>query len=273
MTVQLRVLSLGAGVQSTTLALMAARGEITPAPDCAIFADTQSEPEAVYRHLDWLETVLPFPVHRVTAGSLRQQILDGAKGIGKVNGRPPLHIRNPDGTKGFSNRQCTQDFKIIPIERQIRLLAGIKPRSRGPKEPIVEQWIGISTDEAARIKPSQHRWKAHRWPLIEYRMSRWDCMNWLARNDYPIPPKSACTFCPFHSDRMWRDMRENDPASWVDAVAIDHALREHPGRLMLRGEPYLHASLMPLSEVDLSTAEDRGQLNLFNNECEGMCGV
>lgn len=65
----LRVLSLGAGVQSTTLALMATKGEIE-APDCAIFADTGWEPKAVYRHLQWLEDVLPFPVHRVSAGDI-----------------------------------------------------------------------------------------------------------------------------------------------------------------------------------------------------------
>ena len=61
------VLSLGAGVQSTTMALMAAVGELQPMPDCAIFADTQDEPAAVYRHLAWLMSgVLPFPVHVVT---------------------------------------------------------------------------------------------------------------------------------------------------------------------------------------------------------------
>ena len=59
---KLNVLSLGAGVQSTVMALMAAEGEITPMPDCAIFADTQFEPESVYTHLDWLETQLPYPV-------------------------------------------------------------------------------------------------------------------------------------------------------------------------------------------------------------------
>ena len=67
----LTLLSLGAGVQSSTLALMAACGEISPMPDGAIFADTQSEPAAVYTYLDWLERQLPFPVYRVTAGSLK----------------------------------------------------------------------------------------------------------------------------------------------------------------------------------------------------------
>ena len=73
---KLVVISLGAGVQSTTMALMAAHGEITPMPDCAVFADTQAEPKAVYEHLAWLMSpnVLPFPVHIVTAGSLTDEI-------------------------------------------------------------------------------------------------------------------------------------------------------------------------------------------------------
>ena len=39
------IISLGAGVQSSTMALMAAHGEIGPMPDCAIFADTGAEPQ------------------------------------------------------------------------------------------------------------------------------------------------------------------------------------------------------------------------------------
>ena len=83
--VLLRALSLGAGVQSTTLALMAAQGEISPMPDCAIFADTQSEPKAVYEHLSWLMSpnVLPFPVHVETLGNLGIEILKATRGESK----------------------------------------------------------------------------------------------------------------------------------------------------------------------------------------------
>lgn len=84
------IISLGAGVQSSTMAMMAARGMLTPMPDCAIFADTQSEPAAVYRHLDWLEKQLPFPVHRVTAGSLRDEILGATAGKNRMDARPPF---------------------------------------------------------------------------------------------------------------------------------------------------------------------------------------
>ena len=70
------IISLGAGVQSSTMALMAAKGEITPMPDCAIFADTGWEPVRVYEWLDWLETQLPFPLYRVSKGNLREDIVN-----------------------------------------------------------------------------------------------------------------------------------------------------------------------------------------------------
>jgi 3'-phosphoadenosine 5'-phosphosulfate sulfotransferase (PAPS reductase)/FAD synthetase len=59
-------LSLGAGVQSTVMALMADRGDFGAIPDVAIFADTGWEPEKVYKHLDWLESELKnFKILRV----------------------------------------------------------------------------------------------------------------------------------------------------------------------------------------------------------------
>ena len=235
----LHYLSLGAGVQSTTVALMAAHGLITPMPDCAIFADTKAEPRAVYEHLDWLMSgnMLPFPVHVVSAGDLRQEMLDAAQGIGGAWGRPPLFVRNdltgvaqsawdglplaggtdelqtPRGEVGRTRRQCTQDYKLEPIIPEVRRLAGIKPRSPGPKQPCVEQWIGISLDEIQRVRTSRRRWIANRYPLVELRMTRGDCLQWLARHGYPEPPKSSCTFCPFHSDAAWRAMKLTDPES------------------------------------------------------------
>src|SRR5271169_3696832 len=76
MSEPIHILSLGAGVQSSTMALMAACGEITPMPVAAIFADTQDEPQSVYTWLDWLEKQLPFPVHRVTRGRLSTRALE-----------------------------------------------------------------------------------------------------------------------------------------------------------------------------------------------------
>lgn len=271
--IRLRVLSLGAGVQSTTLALMAAHRAVRPMPDCAIFADTGWEPAAVYDHLAWLMSpnVLPFPVHDVTGGDLRADLLRAGEGHRWTS--IPAFTRTVKGVRfsiGMIRRQCTKHYKIVPIRRMVRELAGLTQRP-SPAAPVVEQWIGISLDEAVRMKPSFEDWQVNRWPLIEKRMTRRDCLRWLATHEYPVPPKSSCIGCPFHADEAWRQMRDKDPAAWLDAVAIDRAIRT--GVRGIRGEAFLHRSAVPLDKADLTKPQDAGQLDPWGNECEGMCGV
>ena len=271
--IRLRVLSLGAGVQSTTLALMAAHGHFGSV-DCAIFADTGWEPAAVYEHLRWLMSpnVLPFPVHIVSSGNLRQSLI--AAGNGERWASTPAFTRTVDRrgniSIGMIRRQCTTTSKIEPIRRKVRELVGLT-RERSPKHPVVHQWLGISMDEVVRMKPSREAWQVNRFPLIEKRMTRQDCLNWLKSHGYPEPPKSACIGCPFHSDAMWRSMRNNDREAWDDAMEVDRAIRT--GLRGIRGEVFLHRSGVPLDEADLSTVADHGQLDLWPNECEGMCGL
>jgi hypothetical protein len=248
------------------MALMAAHGEITPMPDCAIFANTQWEPKAVYEHLRWLcsDNVLPFPVHIVTAGDLRQAILDRSNTNGGRFAAVPWFMQLPNGDEGMGRRQCTKEYKLRPVQKKIVELLGGHPKAGA------SVWIGISTDEIIRVKPSRVQYIVNRWPLIEKNVNRNDCKRWLERNGYPVPPKSSCVGCPFHSNAQWRALRDGSPLEWDDAIRVDAAIREQPG---FRGKQFMHRSLVPLSQVDLSTLEDYGQLNLFNNECEGMCGV
>ena len=187
------IISLGAGVQSTTMALMAACGEIGPMPDGAIFADTGAEPQGVYRHLDWLEKQLPFPIYRVSVGNLREEIVAAMTGLGhRMDARPPFFT----SSGGMLRRQCTQDFKILPITRKVRELIGLKKGQRGPKTPVVEQWIGISCDEAMRMKPSRLTYIKHRWPLIEKEMRRSHCLSWNIAKGYPKPPEERLHVLP-----------------------------------------------------------------------------
>jgi hypothetical protein len=271
----LNILSLGAGVQSSTMALMAAKGEITPMPDAAIFADTGAEPQAVYDYLNWLEPLLPFPVYRVgsnitlTAAQLRTT----TKGDGTeyVRNLLPAFTRNPDGSQGMLLRKCTGEYKITPIKQKVRELW------KGSGAECVVQWIGISRDEAVRMKPSGVGYISHRWPLIELGMLRSNCLEWMERNGHPAPPKSACVYCPYHSDAHWRSMRDEAPDEFQVAVEFERAwnrlLEAEFGESKMRGEVRLHRSMVPLDQADLSTSEERGQPSLFNNECEGMCGV
>lgn len=257
------VISLGAGVQSSTMALMAAHGEITPMPDCAIFADTQWEPPAVYEWLMWLESKLTFPVYRVSAGDLRQDILDGMNSTRQRIAAVPWFMKHHNGDMGMGRRQCTSEYKLRPIQRKIVELTG------GRKRSSACVWIGISVDEISRMKMSRVKYIDHRWPLVDLRMNRQDCLDWMKAKRYEEPPRSACIGCPFHSNEEWRRIKA-DPGLWVDAVEIDTAIRNQP---KMRAQQFAHRSLVPLSEVDFRTAEDHGQANLFENECEGMCGV
>lgn len=259
----LRVLSLGAGVQSSALLLMALHGEIER-PDVAIFADTGWEPKAVYDWLAQLQMIAAkydFPIHITSAGNLRDKALAKPEAVDM-----PLYMRNLEGKSAILRRQCTQRFKIYPVRVKITELLGVKT-GRGKN---VEQWFGISLDEATRMRVSDVKYITNRYPLIERRLTRQDCLMWLERNGYPRPPKSACIGCPYHSDEIWRDMKLNHPEEWADAVATDEALRHARGKY---GETFLHRKLIPLRLVDLSTPQDKGQMDMFDMECFGMCGV
>ena len=248
----MKIISLGAGVQSTTLALLAHHKEIEP-PDYAVFADTGWEPKAVYKHLDWLESYLNFPVCRVSAGSLKNSLLNhNGKGFDAV----PFYT----GNGGMGRRQCTNQYKLRPIQKLCKPYS-----SKG--NPVILQ-LGISTDEWTRMKPSRVKYIKNTWPLIDLEMSRNDCLNWLKNKEYSIPSKSACLGCPYHNDGLWREIKNNFPDEFEETCKVDDAIRTN-----FREQQFMHRSLKPLRDVDFRTMEEMGQLNFFTNECEGMCGL
>tara|TARA_Y100000114_G_C11706720_1_gene301350 strand:+ start:235 stop:1062 length:828 start_codon:yes stop_codon:yes gene_type:complete len=262
----LRVISLGAGVQSSVMALMAKMGEIKPMPDCAIFADTMDEPEEVYEHLYWLKKILPFEVYIVSKNNmpLSDALISLSNKDTKNGVLAPLHSID----KRMSLRHCTRAYKIEPIRNKIRQLLNVKKGEKVSKDIIVEQWIGISTDELQRVKFSNVKYIENRFPLIEIGMNRNDCINFFNKNFKRKLPRSACVYCPFKRNDEWRYLRDNDVKGWKKAIKIDEKLRlDFHGK-----EQFVHQSRVPLKDADLSTAEDRGQLN-FLDECEGMCGV
>lgn len=240
---------------------MAEKGEITPKPECAIFADTKNEPASVYKWLDWLETKLSFPVIRVSKGDLGKAATRVRHSKhGTIYTKPSLPAFIEGG--GIAPRQCTLDYKIIPIQQEIR-------RQIGKKGHCI-QWLGISTNEADRMKPSRKKWIENRWPLIEKRMNRHDCMIWMKKNGYPEPPRSACYYCAFHSDNEWQRLKTMEPEAFQKAVQLEKdyqfALKDATN---LRGKPFLHKSCKPLETI----AFDQGHADFFTNECEGHCGL
>lgn len=292
MTVK-NILSFGAGVQSTTLLFMSCEG-LLPKLDHVIFADTQWEPSAVYRHLEWCTEYAArhgITIDVRTAGNLREDLIDfwGPLRKSKSGNRRasiPAFVKNPDGSQGIVRRQCTSEYKINVIERYVReKCLGLRRGQRWPKSHAVTQWIGISCDEVQRMKrstrPAVHYWH----PLIEADacaihdgrsmfssgMDRADCLAWIASRNLPTPPRSACIGCPFHSNAEWAALT---PEELADACEVDALIRQRQrgrDKSDLVGDPYLHRSLIPLVEIDFGTASENPLT--WNDECSGICGV
>ena len=271
----LNVLSLGAGVQSTVLALMAEAGyEGFEKPDLAIFADTGWEPQAVYDHLDWLETQLSYPVVRVRNGNIRESILRGKNPDGRQFLDVPVYVVKPDGKNYVGTRQCTKLYKIQPIYKYLKEVLINSPKGEKVKDTQVLMWMGISLDEAARQKEAKAPWVTNTYPLLDRRYSRLQLQQWFAER-YPerALPKSACIGCPYHSNAAWAYMKEHDKVSWNDAVGVDWALRNLPQSAgTIEGTAYLHRSRKPLNEVDFGNAAEKHEAEM-QEECEGLCGI
>lgn len=274
----MRILSLGGGVQSTVMCLLAEEEAFGYKPDYAIFADTHWEPSAVYENLDWLKNQVSFPVLTTDNGrSLREDVRNGVNAQGKPWLTLPVFLSDESGENvGINWRQCTKNYKLDPIRRKVQDLLGVNPREQLPSATWVEMWLGITHDEILRVKNSRNWWVKHRYPLVDdVPMTREDCQTWFAER-YPdrYLGRSACVGCPFRSSKSWLEIKKYEPVLFDEAVEIDQMLRSngHNASEMFRKNAYLHHRMMPLDEAinaDLEEFDDDG----FINECEGYCGI
>lgn len=274
----MRILSLGGGVQSTVMCLMAEAGEFGVQPDYAIFADTHWEPSGVYHTLEWLQKQVSFPIVVTDNGrSLRDDVLNGVNAQGKPWLSIPAYLADTKGgAAGFNWRQCTKNYKLDPIRKKVQELLGVTSREAMADGTWIEMWLGITTDEIARVKTSRHWWIGHRYPLVdEVAMTRQDCIHWFhKRHPGRTLSRSACIGCPFRSSSSWLDIKQSEPELYQEAVEIDAMLRSstHNAGRMFRKQAYLHHRRIPLEEA-LALDNQERDVNGFINECEGHCGL
>lgn len=264
MASNIRVLSFGGGVQTVTMVAMCIKGDL-PKPDLVIFADPQWESKSTYEYMNKLMPLMKqhgMPLVIRTRGNIRKDALSG-----KRFATMPV-FTNLNGKGGMLLRQCTNDYKIQVVMKGIREHLGVLKHKRVKDK--VDLWLGISIDEAIRMKPSRIKWIENKYPLIDVGMSRSSCISYLNRNSFEIPPKSACIGCPFHDDSYWKNMQKKYPEEFEDACKFDDAIRTNATkRGNIKSEIFLHRSLRPLREIKF----DDGNLELFGNECEGHCGL
>lgn len=178
---------------------------------------------------------------------------------------PGFTLDNKTGSRGQIRRQCTHDWKILPIRRFIRTVIS------KPTPGAVESWQGISLDEWQRMRTSDVAYITNVYPLVNRRLTRADCVAWLQANGLDVPPKSACTFCPYKSVNSWKKLKRVGGADWEEALRVDGAIRSKRPKHDL----FVHPARVPLAEA-VRIPEDVGtkQLGLFNEEapCDsGYC--
>lgn len=278
-----RVLSLGGGVQSVALYLLAVTGRLSQKPDVAIFADTKWEPKHVYDTITMLREQFgeELPIEVVSYSNLYEDsfagriVGDGKNKKGRHCFQLPVWLRI-NGKNSAFKRQCTNNYKIQPVMRKTRELIGLNPRQRVPDNTRAEMWMGISTEEAQRIKPNREWWVSNYYPLIqELRWSRDQCEEYL-ESEYPELPvgRSACAGCPYRTTKAWLELRESDPQLFTDAVKLDEKLRKKSakGHRAIKGEPFLHRDRLPLEEA-IEAATAKADREGFLEECDGYCGI
>lgn len=268
-----RVLHLGAGRQSSTIAEMSVNGDLPPL-DFAIFADTKDEPEWVYQQVEYLKSRLPIVVVEKSEGGI---VWDTKFGEGRFASMP-FYTKDAGGNIGRLKRQCTKEYKIEIINNYLRdwfldygygFIAQDGSR-RIDKHIYVESWFGISYDEIQRLKDRSGPWQRDIYPLIDKRMSLKMCLDYLKDNDHPAPGKSSCKICAFHDDDYWQDLKTNHPPYFEEACDFDDWIRgaEAAKRLTLnlKADCFLHRSCVPLRDVDFLSQPP--SLPMF---CEANC--
>lgn len=244
----LRAFSYGGGVQSTAALVLAARGEIpyrtflfahvgerAENPPPLAYVEDVARP---YAAAHGIELVVLRKLRRSgDPDDLLDRILRDERSL-------PFPVRMGNGAPG--RRSCTSEFKIRVIARELR------SRGATPEAPATVG-LGITVDEIHRAKspgvadprnPEQVR----EYPLIDRGLHRRDCMALIRDEGLPMPERSACWFCPFHSLDAWRKLRRDDPDRFAAAVALERTMNERQERLG-RSPVWFTRHGRPLDEV------------------------
>lgn len=264
----LRTISYGGGVQSTALIVLAAQGKIQPIMGgeltAALFANTGDDSE----HPATLTFVRNFMVdwaaqHNITVHELQRRTRDGE--IETLWGRAthpekrslPIPMRLSNGAP--ASRHCTVDFKIKVLQKWLKQNGATK------EDPAVVA-VGISTDEYKRANnKSDALFEKRVFPLLELGLSRTDCVKVIADAGIPVPPKSSCFFCPWHSKDAWAEMRRDEPELFEKSAQLEDILHAKADKFGHK-RAYLTRTLIPLREAIHEAPSD-----LFEEFNDGQC--
>ena len=251
---ELRIVSFGGGVQSTALLVLASRGQIDF--QTFVFANVGDDSENPATLVYVRDVAMPFArQHGIAIYELHRWRKDGTietllMRLYRSKRSMTIPVRM-SGSFGFMRRNCTHDFKILRIEKWC------KKHGATAAHPAITA-IGISLDEAHRANSNHESlFQTKVYPLLDLRLTRDDCAAIIGDAGLPVPPKSSCWFCPYHTNGAWQAMREQQPEQFRRAVELEAMLSQR--LMLLQGqEAYFHNRKKPLMEATTpgSSAED-----------------
>lgn len=216
-----RVCSYGGGLDSWAMLLDAERrGEL---PDAAVFVDVgdgaadrdgrdPGEWPSTYRHVR--EVVVPWCAARgvefVWLSSDEYPVRDARSLFAWFAARKQIPVSGP-------SRICTTVAKVERFEAWLADRYGERP---------VEVWIGFEKGEEKRAEKDPNaggetQQRRNRFPLIEAGLCRCRCLELARASGYPVPRKSACTFCPYGSRADWRTLSRDLPETFAQVVELE----------------------------------------------------
>lgn len=255
----MKILSCGAGMQSTALALMSCEnvkypGKWTKVPvyDAIIFCDLGKEPIWVYSQVDFIknacrEAQIPFYILETDLNG------DYKRNFGKSRVVSiPFWTIGEDGKKGKMRRNCTLDYKISVIQKFVRWnLLGYKKGQRLKIEDFKahEMHIGFSVEESKRAKSNNHKMFVNEFPLIDMEMERKDNYAYI-RDIWGLETKaSACNFCPFHRNYFFKHLKEEYPGDYSDLIEFDRMLEREQPNTKIKSQLFISRSRKRIEEL------------------------
>jgi len=221
------VISYGGGVQSTALVVLATQGKIDSS--LAIFANVGDRSEHP-KTLAYVEQFTPWAAERgveivtsrwVDRAGVVRDLYDDLMSETRRSIDIPVWMEG--GAPG--RRKCTSRYKIEVVGRELR------KRGATDDNPATVM-VGISTDEWWRAnRRHAEPWEIPAYPLLDLGMSRHDCELLIARAGLPVPPKSACWFCPLQGPPGWARKRRDEPELFAAGIVLEDRINETRVRL------------------------------------------
>lgn len=238
----MKTFSFGGGVQSMACLVLAVQGVIDY--DTFIFSNVGDDSENP-KTIDYYHTYAkPFAEKNgIRLIELQRIKRDGTPET--IMGRMqtslrslPIPVRMSNGAPG--RRSCTSDFKIAVIAKW-------QKQNGATKKKKAVCGLGISLDEFHRARTdSGISWQILEYPLIDLRLNRRDCAKIIDDAGLPVPPKSSCFFCPFHSPTEWQRLKREQPELFEKSVELETMLNKRR-RELGKDTVFFHSALQPLS--------------------------